>query len=315
MTEEHEKEIAARVREAESVEAGIRSELKRDMYDRKDIVAALAHQGVVPPFADAACRKRYDAGDDDAAIAAYFGLTPWNILCWRHEHKLPRKEKTEKMTCEEKKITDERKLALYREGKNDGEIAAAVGVTASAVGQWRKKRGLTANSGPAARPRPEEPPREKPDASLQITAPPEHFPADQPDREEELEEIVGDAAVKALSGAEIDEVLAHAGEVMEKAMPVSPAPADSEGLKLPPPEPAEEGIKDMISEANCLAMKAYNIAPALIAVMLTREEIDLLQQLICGEVETGVLDFEQLRRYMAVYENLQKAKERYGKDE
>lgn len=314
MTEEHEKEIAAHVREAESVETGIRRELRHTLYSRKEIVAACVHQGIVQPFNEVACRKRYDAGEDDVAIAAYFGLTPWNILCWRHEHKLPRKEKTEKMTCEEKKNTDERKLALYREGKNDGEIAAAVGVTASAVGQWRKKRGLTANAGPAARPRPEEPPREKPDAVAPPDSdPPEHCPADQPDREEELAGSAEDTAVKTLSGAEIDQVLAHAGEVMEKAMPVSPAPVDSEGLKLPPPEPAEE-MKDMISEANCLATKAYNIAPALIAVMLAREEIDLLQQLIRGEVETGDVSFEALRKYMSIYESLQKTKDRYGKD-
>lgn len=45
MTDEHEREIAARVKEAENIEDGIRAEVRRDIYGRKDIVAAWSIRG------------------------------------------------------------------------------------------------------------------------------------------------------------------------------------------------------------------------------------------------------------------------------
>ena len=310
MTEENEKAMAARIRAEESIEYGIRSELRHTLYSRKDIVAACVHQGIVQPFTEAACRKLLKAGKSDAEVGEVFGMTPWEVLCWRRRH-MPglRKEKKEEMP-QNNKLDEEKVMELYREGKSDGAIGKVLGVTSNAILMWRRRNQLPANFSHGHKPgeaapatgenQPVAPQSEA--AAPQESALPVHCPADQPDRAEELEGSTGGAAIKALSGEEIDEVLAHAGEVMKKAMP---APQEAA-------EPAD--IKDMISEANCLAMKVYNIAPALIAVMLTREEIDLLQQLIRGEVETGDVSFEALRKYMSIYESLQKTKDRYGKD-
>lgn len=152
MTEDHEREIATRVKAAESIEAGIRQEVKRDLYERRDIVAALVHQGVLLPFTDGECRRLYDAGQGDAAIAEHFGLTPWNVFVWRKKHNLTGHEqgpvcvevKQRKMP---KKLDDAKTMELYNAGKSDGAIAREMGVTTSAVQQWRRRNNLVAKCG------------------------------------------------------------------------------------------------------------------------------------------------------------------------
>lgn len=317
MTEENEKAMAARIRAEESIEYGIRNELRHTLYSRKDIVAACVHQGIVQPFTEATCRKLLKAGKSDAEVGETFGMTPWEVLCWRRRH-MPglRKEKKEEMP-QNNKFNEEKARALYQEGRSDGAIGKVLGVTSNAILMWRRRNQLPANFSHGHKPGESAPKTVKAAPATsgdQLAAPqveatvpqesalPVHCPADQPDRAEELEGSTGDTAVKVLSGQEIDEVLAHAGEVMKKAMP---APQEAA-------EPAD--IKDMISEANLRAMKVYAPMMPGVVILLTENEIELIDQLIRGAVEAGDLGFEQMRHYMAIYENLQKAKERYGKD-
>ena len=44
------------------------------------------------------------------------------------------------------KIDNERAMKLYRDGASDSELATILGVSVSAVGQWRGKTGLKRNA-------------------------------------------------------------------------------------------------------------------------------------------------------------------------
>lgn len=45
-----------------------------------------------------------------------------------------------------KKLYEEAAMAMYREGRFDGEIAKALGYTRASIINWRKSRGLPPNS-------------------------------------------------------------------------------------------------------------------------------------------------------------------------
>lgn len=51
-----------------------------------------------------------------------------------------------------KRVTDEQRMALYRQGLNDSEIAAKLHTTQTAIGNWRKRQGLTSNASIAQMP-------------------------------------------------------------------------------------------------------------------------------------------------------------------
>lgn len=74
---------------------------------------------------------------------SWYGCKKWNAYC------------SEKWPAVTRACKDSiRFLGLYRSGKNDREIAEAVGVTQQAVFQWRKRNSLppVGKRGPKPRP-------------------------------------------------------------------------------------------------------------------------------------------------------------------
>jgi len=93
--------------------------------------------------------KLYRAGLSDHEMARRLGVHHSTIRFWRGRRGLPPNFKRGGPIPREE---EERRLKLYRMGLSDYEIAKAVGVTPSAISNWRHRRGLPAyNPSPRAR--------------------------------------------------------------------------------------------------------------------------------------------------------------------
>lgn len=96
------------------------------------------------PEQDAQRRALYDQGLNDAAIGRALGCDRTSVRAWRVRKFLPAQgtiPRPGELTVEK----GEDRLALYRQGLNDREIAARQGVDSTAIFGWRKRHGLPPN--------------------------------------------------------------------------------------------------------------------------------------------------------------------------
>lgn len=88
-------------------------------------------------------RKLYGEGLSDREIADEVGEAKRVICSWRKTRGLPANRKVGRSL----RLKEEKKRRrLYEDGLSDSEIAERVGVTRKAIGSWRRRRGLVANS-------------------------------------------------------------------------------------------------------------------------------------------------------------------------
>lgn len=83
--------------------------------------------------------KMYKEGRSDREIAAAVGVSPTTIGTWRVKRKL------KSIWAGPKRYSSfdtKKALELYKQGKNDGEISEAVGVSRQTIGSWRHELGL-----------------------------------------------------------------------------------------------------------------------------------------------------------------------------
>ncbi|MPM07926.1 hypothetical protein SDC9_54237 [bioreactor metagenome] len=115
-------------------------------------------------------------------------------------YKITKKEMNEQLN----KINNEKALQLYREGKNDPEIALVFGVTNSAVSRWRRVRSLQANI-----------PLEKKRTRSRVTSQGNITPPPPPETVQDLPQNI-----------DMDPIIFAAFKMAEKI-------ADSEGIEVP----------------------------------------------------------------------------------
>jgi DNA-binding NarL/FixJ family response regulator len=90
-------------------------------------------------------RVMYDEGKNDHEIGEELGISANTVRNWRHREGL--QSVTGRHNTTEEAIMERRRqmLRLWKEGKNDREIAEAVGVTKKTVQTWRHRAGIASN--------------------------------------------------------------------------------------------------------------------------------------------------------------------------
>ena len=86
----------------------------------------------------------YNQGLTDMEIAKLLGVSVSNVNVWRRQNNLPlhRSNNFAKLPKEE----EQKRLALYKKGFADIDIAKKCGVGVSAITGWRRERGLESNT-------------------------------------------------------------------------------------------------------------------------------------------------------------------------
>lgn len=164
------------------------------------------------------------------------------------------------------KMDRERAAALYNEGKSDGAIAHELGVTASAVQQWRRRNHLPAKNG--------------------------GHPTD----------------AAGQNGAE-----PAAPKLSSEKPPAAPYPIvgenhvpDEGNLQNGPVPEAESARGGHLCHGETSAPSS-RLTDGTAVIILAGDEVNILRNLIRGEVETGDVTLDAVRRYILLYEKLGEA--------
>lgn len=116
---------------------------KCPMYIPREGGKVHMNRRITAPVWEPLALKMYKEGHSDKEIAAAVGVSPATIGTWRVKRKL------KSIWAGPKRYSgfDTKKaLALYKQGKNDGEISEAVGVSRQTIGSWRHEMGLPAHA-------------------------------------------------------------------------------------------------------------------------------------------------------------------------
>lgn len=103
------------------------------------------------PACYAAARKAHGKGATDRELAAILGVTVHTAACWRRRQGLEVNKEPWRPRQKKEPAWRVQARRMLAEGLTDKEISAAVGLSRSAVSEWRVKEGLQINCAAEAR--------------------------------------------------------------------------------------------------------------------------------------------------------------------
>ena len=117
----------------------LRDPAKCPMYIPREGGKVHMNRRITAPVWEPLALKMYKEGRSDREIAAAVGVSPTTIGTWRVKRKL---KSIWVMPKRYGSFDTQKALELYKQGKNDGEISVAVGVSRQTIGTWRHELGL-----------------------------------------------------------------------------------------------------------------------------------------------------------------------------